>query len=97
VACQPWQCGFIFSVRTFYSITSTLVPPSERITWGADWSFAQPGPTGMYDIMLTVKTDDQLPDTTEVRRQVMAIPTPGVYRFDGKVYRLVGTQIELGK
>jgi hypothetical protein len=91
------ECGIVFSIRTSYSNANSLAPDAEMIGWSADWSFARPGPTGMFDVVLKVTADNQRALTPAARKRGQGSPTPGVFRYDGKVYRRVGTQIELGK
>jgi hypothetical protein len=55
-------------------------------------AFVPPGQNGYYDIELTM--------TSKPTRKLghdHAVPLPGVYRYDGKTYRHVGTQVSLGE
>lgn len=83
----------IFKVQLFDSfIPGGCTPIEESYTWEAELAFVPPGQNGHYDIELNM--------TTKPTRKLgddHTIPIPGVYRYDGKTYRHVGTQVPLGE
>jgi hypothetical protein len=51
-------------------------------------SFGAPGPDGVFDIVVKMKN---------LGKKAAGYPAPGLYRYDGKVYRHTKTQATLGK
>jgi hypothetical protein len=77
----------IFEVQTFYNEGGSLKPDPDA-AWEAPWSFGAPGPDGIFDILVRLKSKG---------KRAKGYPAAGVYRYDGGVYRNIQTQAGLGK
>ena len=84
----------IFKVKLFDSfIPGGCTPIEEPYNWEADLDFVPPGQNGHYDVEVTMTSK---PSKKRLKDD-LSIPAPGVYRYDGKTYRHVGTQLPLGE
>ena len=63
------------------------VEPYEN-NWEAKWTFGPPGLAGVFDVVVKMVSQGKLAE---------GFPVPGIYRYDGKVYRHFGTHKELGE
>jgi len=82
----------IFSIKTSDSFSPGGCTPIEGpYRWEAALDFGPPGPDGIYDIVVKMTS----PPTRQRYRKDSLIPFAGVYRYDGKIYKHVRTQIPL--
>ena len=65
-----------------------MAEPDPEATWAIEWHFSKPGPSGAFDIVVSVKVKG---------KRAKDVPAPGVYRYDGERYRHAITHNELGK
>ena len=87
----------IFTLPVYYSNGASLAEDKDKFVWEATWSFRPPASNGIFDVVVKMKSDDRRAHTVAARERGEGAPEPGVYRYDGKVYRHVRTHTELGK
>jgi|SRR5579872_1824715 len=66
----------IFSINLSSNNGGAIDPDPER-NFDATWTFGSPGPQGAFDVVVSVEKGKHATET----------PLPGIYRFDGEVYR----------
>jgi hypothetical protein len=82
----------VFSIATMDTNAGSLAADKDKYSWEAKWKFGAAGPTGAFDLVVTLDPRNRYQRGPEGRKRV---PLVGVYRYDGKVYRHVVRKVPL--